>query len=211
MKKLITLSALTLLVVSTQAQGLVTFQNRDAANGILARVSDVGGAFLDGAAGRIALLGGPTSAQEAVIVAGSATASKVGTLTQLVSPNTGAGSVPFRTGSTLAGYANVGSDSTRVLVGVGFGAQAKLQLVAWTGASTDWSSAFSAAAADGSLHVGASAPWTVTTGADPTVFPPLNTGMAGFSLASIATVPEPSTMALAGLAGASLLIFRRRK
>jgi len=210
MKKLITLSALALLVVSTQAQGLVTFQNRDAANGILARVSNADGTFLDGTAGRIALLGGAPSAQEAVIVAGDAAASKVGTLTMLVSPNTGAGSVNFRSGATLAGYANVGSDSTRVLVGVGFGAQAKLQLVAWTGTSTDWASAFSAAAADGSLHVGASAPWTVTTGADPTVFPPINTGMAAFSLSSIHAVPEPSTLALAGLA-ASLLIFRRRK
>jgi hypothetical protein len=45
--------------------------------------------------------------------------------------------------------------------------------------------------------------------------PPLpvfgGTGVSGFSLLQVAPVPEPSTMALAGLGAAALLIFRRRK
>jgi len=35
--------------------------------------------------------------------------------------------------------------------------------------------------------------------------------IAGFTLGTVAAVPEPSTMALAALGGASLLLFRRRK
>jgi hypothetical protein len=39
----------------------------------------------------------------------------------------------------------------------------------------------------------------------------LGSAMSGFSVASAAVVPEPSTFALAGLGLASLVIFRRRK
>jgi hypothetical protein len=36
-------------------------------------------------------------------------------------------------------------------------------------------------------------------------------GVAGFNMTAVGGVPEPSTMALAGLGAAALLIFRRRK
>jgi len=37
------------------------------------------------------------------------------------------------------------------------------------------------------------------------------TALSGFNLAPVGTVPEPTSMALAGLGAAALLIFRRRK
>jgi len=201
MKKLLTLGALAVLAVSAYGQGLVTFNNRDTVNNILAPVTDDAGTTLSGAAANIALLGGPTSFVPASL-------SSAGTLLMLASPNSGKTYVSFRTG-TLAGFAAVGADSSRVLSNVGFGADAQLQLVSWTGVWTDWASAFAAWQANpANTQIGFSAPWTVHTGADALAFPPINTGMAGFKLTAI---PEPSTMALAGLGAAALLIFRRRK
>lgn len=81
----------------------------------------------------------------------------------------------------------------------------------WTGAHASYAAALGAGA-----YIGYSSVFTVDTG-DPTTVPP---GTAGGITSSTATpftgitlsqVPEPSSMALAGLGAASLLIFRRRK
>lgn len=210
MKKLLTLSAVALLAASTYGQGLVTFNNRDTAStpNILAPVT-LNGALASGTAARIALLGGPNATGVGAVLNFGAPGSTMGNLSLLASPNSGNTWVNFGTGGR-AGFAAVGTDSGRVLSNVGFNADAKLQLVAWTGNFTDWSSAFAAALNDPTIQVGASAPWTVHTAADAITFPPVNTGMTPFSMGVIA-VPEPSTMALAGLGAAALLIFRRRK
>jgi hypothetical protein len=81
----------------------------------------------------------------------------------------------------------------------------------WTGVFANYQ-----AAVAGGAYIGYSSVFTVDTG-DPTTVPP---GTAAGITSSTATpftgivltaVPEPSSMALAGLGAASLLIFRRRK
>jgi hypothetical protein len=63
-----------------------------------------------------------------------------------------------------------------------------------------------AAAKSGAFNITA----TIGGGAQPAPSFP-GTAFQSFNLYTIATVPEPSTFALAGLGAAALLIFRRRK
>lgn len=79
----------------------------------------------------------------------------------------------------------------------------------WTGAALTWNDAVA-----GGAMLGRTTVWTIDTG-DPTTTPAGSpavlstaTGFSGFTLQP---VPEPTSMALAGLGAASLLIFRRRK
>jgi len=194
-----------LLAVSAFGQGQVSFNTRDTINGILAQVTYKStGVAVSGTEGRIALLGGPAATGIGASTAGA------GNLKMLVSGgSSGASWVNFGTSAATKGYAAVGTDKTRVLTDVNYSSSAMLQLVAWTGNATDWASAYAAALQDPTLLVGWSATWNVTTTTGPidTGFA-INTGMAGFT---IQPIPEPATMALAGLGAAALLIFRRRK
>jgi hypothetical protein len=98
-------------------------------------------------------------------------------------------------------------------------ANTEVMVVGWTGAFTDWNSAFTAGTgllgwtgstlSTGALH------WSNGTGA-PNGSPPvtpvaLTYGAGGFNGLVLTPVPEPASFALAGLGLASLLIFRRRK
>lgn len=201
MKKLLTIGAMSLLVASAFGQGVVVFGNRDttATPAINAIVTDMAGNKIDGLAGFAAFLGGPAASTGYTVTSQSLIA---GNLAQL------GAAVNFRTGAA-AGYV---SPDTRIVPNVAVGQTAMLQMVAWMGNYSDWNSAFAAAQAgtDASLQLGASGTWTVTT-TDPTspVLNP-NQGLTAFSLVP-SPVPEPSTMALAGLGAAALLIFRRRK
>ena len=84
------------------------------------------------------------------------------------------------------------------------GGTATLFLIAWSNAYATPA----LAAAAGSI-LGWSAPfnynYTSSIGTPPTIL------AAGFTPFGVAAVPEPTTMALAGLGGLSLLLFRRRK
>lgn len=115
-----------------------------------------------------------------------------------------AGTTTFRTGSAAGQMTQVTSTLQNVPVDSAF---ATITVRVWDnkgGTITDWASVlldpsiargeaplFNLAAIGGGLNV---APF-----------------LAGLQSFSIAPVPEPSTMALAGLAAASFLIFRRRK
>ena len=76
-----------------------------------------------------------------------------------------------------------------------------------------WNSAFSTpqAAQTAGAAVGWSAPITYAAGTSIATMPTLTTsGLTAFGVDPLAT-PEPGTMALAALGGASLLMFRRKK
>jgi len=104
------------------------------------------------------------------------------------------------------------------LNGIAEGANAQVEIVAWAGSYTDFASAYAAGAYVGwvgSALSGGSLSWTQGTGqpsASPAV-PPVATpyGAGGVENLVLEPVPEPSTIALAGLGAAGLLLFRRRK
>jgi hypothetical protein len=107
---------------------------------------------------------------------------------------TGAGST---TPTTAPGYFS--STANFAMTGVAAGTAATFEIIAYNGAS------YAAATIRG--H---SAPFSLNAGANGGALVQVGLGMPAFSLFST-SVPEPTTMALAGLAGASLLLFRRRK
>jgi hypothetical protein len=84
------------------------------------------------------------------------------------------------------------------------------------GAVASWGGNFANfdAAVSGGGSTGISTEFAVTTG-NPTTTPPgtaaVITGAGQFGGLTVNAVPEPSTLALAGLGAAALLIFRRRK
>jgi len=104
-----------------------------------------------------------------------------------------------------AGYFNGG---TATIASVAPGAIASLQVRVWATASGSFAAASAANVAN---TWGQSAIFHVTTGGGgtPPAPPSAMAGMTSFSLNT--AVPEPSSLALAGLGAAAMLVFRRRK
>lgn len=105
----------------------------------------------------------------------------------------------------VAGRFNGGIGGITTLNGVAKGASADFAIIGWSGSAASFDAAFAAGA-----QIGVSPAYTIATGGvDPLVPPPsISTVFTGLNLQPI---PEPSTLALAGLGAAALLIFRRRK
>jgi hypothetical protein len=109
-------------------------------------------------------------------------------------------------------------NSVTVLAGNGnAGSPVQFEVVAWTGTATTFAQAEANALAgtaligfSGSALSGGALGWTQATGT-PTSPALLVVGATGYNGMVMSTVPEPSTIALGGLAAASLLAFRRRK
>ena len=102
---------------------------------------------------------------------------------------------------------NGGTRTTGVATAAG--TQGTFQVRAWTSAS---GSTWEAAIGSGSGFAGKTAPFNNNTG-DPLGTPPVATQqLAGWTTPiTVTPIPEPSTLALAGLGIASLLVIRRRK
>lgn len=83
------------------------------------------------------------------------------------------------------------------------GATVYLQVLAWEGNYSTYAAAVAANAANGMSSV-----FSTTIGATPTSFP---ADISGVGVVALSSVPEPTTMALAGLGGLSLLFLRRKK
>lgn len=115
----------------------------------------------------------------------------------------------FRTGNTFGGSI---VPSIQTLPGAAIGSIATLQLRVWDnlgGTVNTWAEA-EALWLDGDLALGKSLVFNSGALADPGApTAPDMTGLRSFNV--FYAIPEPSTFVLAGLAAASLLIFRRRK
>lgn len=184
MKKLILTAALGVVCVSAFAQGALNFAN--GAPGVNAIITDADGTTK---------LSGGTWAADLYWAAGTVTDSTL--LTALGAP------ASFST--TAAGYFFGG---TRTIAGQGNGAVITGQVRVWdTAAGATWGNAANIQNA----HIGESVLFQVTLTTPPTT-PAGMTGLNGhpFSL-SIVNIPEPSTLALAGLGLAGMLVLRRRK
>jgi hypothetical protein len=218
MKTLLFVSTLACTALSVHAQGVVYFQNRDLASGISSPIYmlTVGGVALDGTDTnfRAALLGGPAGTAAASIP-GSRTNNNQfglvpsqGSLITLASPSTGATWTTFRTGAG-AGFVGLGTDSARPVPGQDWGTTAEVQVVAWNGAFDTWPEAYAAwFSGQPGIFIGASNPLNLTLSSAST--DPNITKLIGLESFAIVPAPEPSTLALAGLSAAALMIFRRR-
>jgi len=113
------------------------------------------------------------------------------------------------TGFTTPGAGKF-SGGTFTLQPLGAGGTIDYVVVGWTGSAAN----FDAAITGGGM-VGVSSKFTSGTG-NPTSVPAgtataLSGTFGGMTLAPVTQVPEPTTLALAGLGAAALVIFRRRK
>jgi len=118
----------------------------------------------------------------------------------------GTGTNLFATTTGTGGFSGNGGTSF-LLAGSSGGASYQMIAIGWNASAG--ANPFSGYT---SLDLGWSCPFTYLTGAtitDPNGGTPFSgTGMNQFG---VAPIPEPSTIALAGLGGLSLLLFRRRK
>lgn len=216
-KTLITLTAV-MVAAASFAQGTIQFQN--SASGALTKVympdgqtsyqtvttkidGKTGNTATDSVAGSTtytgALLQGAFTAQLwAAPGSGAAESLLVGATTTTFRTGAGAG----RIGLVTATLANVLPDA----------AVATLQVRVFPTSYGSWANALAAfnSGVDGLAWIGKSAVFDVQLVGGTVNTPPVMTGLTSFSLATN-VVPEPSSMALAGLGAASLLIFRRRK
>jgi len=204
MKKILAITAIASMALTSFGQGIIQFNNRDSSANppVIAPIylNTVGGTPLAGTGYRAALYGGASTSTAFSLVGGSLTG---GTgLSLLVSPTTGAGAVDFRTGAA-AGYVNVGVDAARTVPTVNWGGTGLFQVVAWEGTYATLAEALAANAA-----FGFSNPLTLTLPTGPT--DQVLTKLVGLNSFAVAAVPEPTSFALAGLGAAALLIFRRR-
>lgn len=101
---------------------------------------------------------------------------------------------------------------TVTVPGITPGGGVALVVRAWTGSAASYDEAVNEG---GAVQVGYSSIFTLTATGNPVIVPPGTPpslfSAPGFTGVTLAYVPEPTSMALAGLGAAALLIFRRRK
>lgn len=196
MKKYLSILAVTLVAASAFAQGTVSFVNT-ASQLILIDGTAVAAAQN----GRVHLLWAPES-QVITPWSASVPLDVYMTANSLRYVSGAAANVGVPLGGRFSGGTRTAQELTPS------GAVAQFVVIGWAGGTTAF--ADYAAAFNGGGFVGVSAPFLVDTG-DPTTVPAGTAGaMTAFTGLTLVPVPEPTSFALAGLAGAALLIFRRR-
>jgi len=144
-----------------------------------------------------------THTYQAQLYFGSSTAAEGSLVAVSIAPNGFRASTSASPGQWLAGV----SAGSRVLDGFASGT-VNLQVRVWDLASgTDY---FSAVAANGIAGKSAIFTYLIPSGAQPAPSEFNMSNFTGFVL-TLNQVPEPTTLALAGLGATALLIFRRRK
>lgn len=113
------------------------------------------------------------------------------------------------------------ADGSTTVQGLSAGTTANFVVLAWSSNIGSTLASFESWLASPNLvagqtyYIGESAVGSQTAGnggsiPNPGLFGTVSPGISGFTL-GLVTVPEPGTMALAALGGASLLLFRRKK
>lgn len=198
MKKILTVAASILtLSLSSYAQGTFSMVWYDGANGI-----SVGASHNQHTTGW--LLGSEYSVQAYMGSAGTPEASLTPVPASLLAFDLNG--VTSAAGTAAAGSGQFYGPTVVTALATG---NAAIQIRAWFngGMYATYDAALAAGANTGKsgvLTIG------LTAATDPTVKSLTDIGMPAFSVGA-AIVPEPSTIALAGLGAASLLMFRRRK
>lgn len=194
MKKLLVLALMAAAVVSASAQGRVTFATASPT----ANASFSTGA--DSPLGNVLVSGSGATATIRADLFWTAGTTTVGVDASSLNMS-GNLNQAFLTGAGAGFFAG----GTKTLVGAAAGEAIVAQIRVWDTAFGNYEAARQAQGA----HWGSSFLFVITPTAAPTAAPNLPLGTAAFAL-NYNPVPEPSSMALAGLGAASLLIFRRR-
>lgn len=218
MKKTILTALAMVCAAGAFAQGTVIFNNR---NGITTHVYSGGNSQIRGNSAADNPSGstvypGLLIGTAGGLAAGTTFASLLGAAgtvpegSPLLLAASGGGVTTFRTGAaagnivaTTATFNNIPKDAPT----------GTFQMVAWDNSSglySNWTLASQAWQA-GLIAAGSSALFTFNLIGGDVNTPPIWGNAIGVSSFNIYTIPEPSTMALAGLGAAALVIFRRRK
>lgn len=201
MKKYLSILAVTAMAVSAMAQGTVAFVNsgtslvKSGNDAATATAMPVNGGFVE-------LLWAPSG----TALSAWNPAAPV-SLTAFLAANPGWQAIATSIkaiGPVAAGRFNAGTVTVPTATP---GAPIQAAVAAWGGNYATFDAAQQASAA-----IGVSGPFAVATG-NPTTTPPGTAGsLSAFTgVTAISAVPEPSTLALAGLGAAALLILRRRQ
>jgi len=177
--------------VGAFAQGTIAFDNQNNVNISLGATNS--GGVIDKATGL------PETADFNLQLFGGASAGSMTLIATLLQSD---GSAASGTSIGAPGQWIDTTGQSYVVPGVAATSTGFFQVDAWIGSQSSYASAFAANA-----PTGQSAVFQNGTGGG-NVLPPDLTGMPSFTLG---TVPEPTTLALAGLGAASLLLFRRKK
>jgi hypothetical protein len=198
MKKYLSMLAVVAVAASAFAQGTVNFSNNGST---LVKLPD--GTSVPANGGFVQLLWAPANTAATDLGANQ-------NLTQWLTANPGWAKIDTSVkaigpvaGRFLGGTVTVPTSTP--------GAPINAAVASWAGSAAN----FDAAVAAGSA-VGISAEFAVTTGnpnTTPAGTPAVITGVGQFGGMTLGTsvIPEPSSLALAGLGAAALLVFRRRK
>jgi hypothetical protein len=229
MKKiLVTIALATLVAASTQAQGFVVFssstQNVSTNNTGVAQLGSVASGRIQGAGlYYFALFASAT----ATSVGGTQTAAFAGTNGVFAFHDPNWTLVAYANSTATSGrWASTSADvnGANAVPGIAGGGSAQFVIVGWSIAGVGTVAGGTIAALQSALASGGqygfigqslvSGTQTLGNGIlipTPSVSGGGSPGIPGFTLGSFMTVPEPGTLALAALGGASLLMFRRKK
>jgi len=209
MKKLLLTACAVTVAASVFAQGTVVFNNRIA--GTLITHVYVGGSAQVSGNGANDLPAGTMDWSAYTPAAAGFMAALIvnpGASQAFATLDTGGNAAALRTGAAAGFW----SGATATLPGVALNAaSANLAVFAWDNTSGNYSDATAAwnAWKAQTIHGGESPTFTVSAIGGDLNTPPALAGLQSFNV--ITSVPEPSTLALAGLGAAAMLIFRRRK
>ena len=212
MKKSIVLGIIALVagVATSYSQGFITLDNYSTygAGGADPAVVYGTGVFANGVSGTLGIAGAPVSLNDWTVglyfVGGTVALTDPGSGSIPISPlalGTGTGAtIPMgaENGGSVAGYFGATHSFN---TGVAAGSTVTLEVVVYDTAAGSYASA---------LYRGHSAPFSMATVA---VTSPTPTYAGDFmpGQISVQAVPEPTTLALAGLGGLALLAFRRKQ
>lgn len=225
-KAILTIAVAAVAALSTYAQGLVIFNNTSTTR--LSTNSVSGGA----ASGYASAAGGQnyyyalfysTSSSTVNGSAASVTAPASGVGTWVTSDSSWTANTVLGTNSTSGRFASSSpnADGSTTVQGLAAGTTANFVVLAWSSNIGTSLAAFEAwltapqEVAGQTYYIGESAVGSQTAGnggsiPNPTLFGTVSPGIPSFTM-GVVTVPEPGTLALAALGGASLLLFRRKK
>ncbi|MDR3430763.1 MAG: PEP-CTERM sorting domain-containing protein [Rouxiella aceris] len=237
MKKTLLMAAITAaLASSVMAQGLVNFSGGTSAATRMSTNSIVGGpsAGLVAGAGSYYFALFASSSQTSINGStaaisglsgnyvfnnlGGGTASTGWVLVGIATNNASAGRFqPASQGTASGNQAALNSDNSLTVTGIAGAGAANLVEIGWSASIGTTLAALEAWYAAGAVgnYIGQSAIASVTLGDGGTTATPnplgTGAGQVGGILLGLTPVPEPGTLALAALGGASLLLFRRKK